>query len=124
MSKLAINGGKKIRNTAMPSRFAFGINEESEMNKMIKYYKKKGEDPKYSGLWEDKFCKKFASYMGGGYADAVATGTGALYIATKSLELPKNSDILISPVTCSGALSSIIESGHQPVLVDSKKKII
>ena len=39
MNKLAIHGGKKIRNISMPSRFAFGINEELEMNKMIKYYK-------------------------------------------------------------------------------------
>ena len=120
MNKLAIHGGKKIRNISMPSRFAFGINEELEMNKMIKYYKDKGEDPKYSGVWEEKFCKKFVNFMGGGYADAVATGTGAIYVATKSLELPKNSEILISPVTCSGALSCIIESGHQPVLIDSK----
>ena len=28
--------------------------------------------------------------MGGGYSDAVATGTGAIYIAMKALDLPKN----------------------------------
>ena len=26
---------------------------------MIAYYKSRGEDPKYSGLWEQKFAKNF-----------------------------------------------------------------
>ena len=30
--------------------------------------------------------------MGGGYSDAVATGTGAIYVAMKALELKKNSE--------------------------------
>ena len=121
MDKLAIFGGKKIRSRPMPPRFAFGKSEEAEIRKMINFYKSKNEDPKYSGLWEEKFCNKFNKFMGGGYSDAVATGTGAIYIAMKSLEIPPNSDVIISPVTCSGAFSCITEQGHTPVLVDSKK---
>lgn len=121
MTKLAINGGPKIRNKPMPSRIAFGINEEKEMNKMISHYKNLSEDPKYSGLWEEKFCNAFNNFMGGGYSDAVASGTGAIYIGMKALELPKNSDVILSPVTCSGAFSCITEQGHTPVLVDSVK---
>ena len=29
---------------------------------MLKYYKSRGEDPKYS--WEKKFCNKFSNFMG------------------------------------------------------------
>ena len=58
--------------------------------------------------------------MGGGYSDAVATGTGAIYVAMKALELKKNSDVIISPVTCSGNFSCITEQGLNPILVDSK----
>ena len=108
IAKLAILGGKKVRKNPMPFRFAFGKKENQEISKMIKYYKSKNQDPKYSGLWEDKFCNLFTKFLGGkGYADAVATGTGAIYIAMKALELPKNSDILICPVTCSGNLSKV-----------------
>ena len=110
--KLAIFGGKKTRRKKMPSRNSFGIQENKEVNKMIRYYKSKGEDPKYSGVWEEKFCKEFSRFMGGGYADAVATGTGAIYVAMKALELPKNSDVLICPVTCSGNFSCIIPGGN------------
>ena len=119
--KLAIHGGKKVRKNPMPYRFAFGKKESQEVSKMLKYYKFKNEDPKYSGLWEEKFCNLFSKFLGyNGYADAVATGTGAIYIAMKALELPKNSDVLICPVTCSGNLSCITEQGHNPVLVDSE----
>ena len=120
MIKLAIHGGKKIRSKKMPSRFSFGIKENLEVKKMISYYKKKGEDPKYSGLWEKKFCSEFSKFLGGGYSDAVATGTGAIYVAMKALEIPKNSDVIISPVTCSGNFSCITEQGLNPILVDSE----
>jgi len=120
-NKLAIHGGKKIRNMPMPIRYAYGEKEENELKKMIKYYKSNGEDPKYSGLWEEKFCTAFSKFMGGGYADAVATGTGAIYVAMKSLEIRPKSEVIVSPVTDSGALSCITEQGHTPVLVDSAK---
>ena len=118
--KLALLGGKKIRKKQMPPRFSFGKKENSEIKKMINYYKSRGEDPKYSGKWEEKYCSNFSKFMGGGFADAVATGTGAIYVAMKSLELPKNSDIIMSPVTCSGNFSCITEQGHNPILVDSE----
>ena len=120
-NRLAIMGGKKVRKSLMPSRFAFGSSENSELKKMMKYYKSKNEDPKYSGLWEDKFCNLFSKFLGGGFTDAVATGTGAIFIAMKALELPKNSEVIICPVTCSGNLSCITEQGHKPILVDSEK---
>ena len=121
MNKPAILGGTKVRKIPMPVRFAFGNKEQAEVLKMIKYYKAKNEDPKYSGLWEKKFCTEFNNFMGGGFTNAVASGTGAIYIAMKALELQPNSDVLISPVTCSGAFSCITEQGHTPVLVDSDK---
>ena len=121
MNKPAILGGTKVRKIPMPVRFAFGNKEQAEVLKMIKYYKAKNEDPKYSGLWEKKFCNEFNNFMGGGFTNAVASGTGAIYIAMKALELQPNSDVLISPVTCSGAFSCITEQGHTPVLVDSDK---
>ena len=118
--KLAIHGGKKTRTKNMPSRFSFGPKENLEIKKMVAYYRSKGEDPKYSGLWEKKFCSEFSRFMGGGYSDAVATGTGAIYVAMKALEIPKNSDVIMSPVTCSGNFSCITEQGLNPVLVDSE----
>ncbi len=66
------------------------------------------------------FCEAFSKFMGGGYSDAVATGTGAIYVAMKALEIPKNSEVIISPVTCSGNFSCITEQGHKPILTESR----
>ena len=119
--KLAIYGGEKTRKKPMPSRKAFGFLEKKEMNKMINYYQSRNEDPKYAGIWEEKFCNQFSKFMGGGYSDAVATGTGAIYVAMKALEIKENSDVIISPVTCSGNFSCIVEQGLNPILADSEK---
>ena len=54
--------------------------------------------------------------MGG--STVAATGTET-YVAMKALNLPINSDIIISPVTCSGNFSCITEQGHNPILVDA-----
>ena len=117
--KLAINGGSRIRKKKMPARYSFGNKENQEVKKMLRYYRLRGEDPKYAGHWENNYCKEFSKYMGGGFADAVATGTGAIYVAMKSLEIPKNSDVIMSAVTCSGNFSCITEQGLNPIIADS-----
>src|SRR3989442_7099483 len=58
--------------------------------------------------------------MGGGYADAVATGTSALYISVAALDLPKGSEVLVSPITDPGTLAAIVLNGLKPRLVDSR----
>ena len=57
--------------------------------------------------------------MGGGFADAVATGTASLYIALAALDLPAGSEVVVSPITDPGTLSAIILNGLTPVLADS-----
>ena len=52
--------------------------------------------------------------MGGGYADAVATGTASLYIAVAALDLPKGSEVIVSPITDPGTLAAIILNGLVP----------
>jgi len=61
----------------------------------------------------------FSEYMGRGYSDAVSSGTAACFVAIASLDLPKDSEIVISPVTDSGPLNAIIMQGYKPVLADS-----
>jgi dTDP-4-amino-4,6-dideoxygalactose transaminase len=58
--------------------------------------------------------------MGGGYADAVATGTSALYVSVAALDLPKGSEVLVSPITDPGTLAAIVLNGLRPRLMDSR----
>ena len=57
--------------------------------------------------------------MGGGYANAVSSGTAAVYIALAALNVPSGSEVIISPVTDSGPLNSIIMQGLIPVIADA-----
>ena len=113
---------KKIKEQ-MPYREAFGKNEKRAVMEVIKYYSKQKKDPPYNGLFQKKFCKDFEEYMGGkGFCCAVSSGTSATYVALASLNLPKGSEIIISPVTDSGPLNCIILQGYIPVIADSRKE--
>ena len=71
---------------------------------------------------EEKFCKEFVSYMGGkGYADAVTSGTAAIYTSLQALNLKKGSEVLITAVTDCGPLNCIIQLGLTPKIVDTAK---
>ena len=119
--KLAIDGGKKIRSKPMPFRAAIGSKEKMMINKVFKYYESIKADPGYQGKFESIYCKSFSDFHGGGYSDAVATGTAALYVSLAALELPKMSEVLCSPITDPGTISSIILLNLKPKLIDSAK---
>jgi dTDP-4-amino-4,6-dideoxygalactose transaminase len=118
-SKLAIHGGKPLRPGRMPPRIAFGDDEAAQLKAAIDYYRTRDIDPPYKGHFEQALCESFVAFMGGGYANAVSTGTAACYVALAALQLPANSEVIISPVTDSGPLNSIILQGYTPVLADS-----
>ena len=120
--KIAIKGGNKQIKYKMPPRFAFGSKEQKEVQKMIKYYRTRGKIQNFLEFGK-KFSNLFSKYQGGGHSNIVATGTGAIYIAMKALELPKNSDVLICPVTCAGNFSCITEQGHNPILLTQKNEL-
>jgi perosamine synthetase len=122
MTKLAIHGGEKLRSKDMPAREAFGDLEIQKLNEVINFYRKKKIDPPYSGIFEKKFCEEFVEFMGGeGYADAVTSGTAAIYTSLQALNLPKRSEVLITAVTDSGPLNCIIQHGLKPKIVDTAK---
>jgi dTDP-4-amino-4,6-dideoxygalactose transaminase len=118
-AQLAIEGGAPVRRDPMPPRFAIGEAEEAKIAEVIAYYRAEGVDPGYQGDYEERYCQAFAEMHGGGYADAVATGTVSLYVALGALGLPAGSDVLVSPITDPGSISAIILNGLKPKLVDS-----
>jgi perosamine synthetase len=117
---LAIHGGTPVRTDIMPARVAFGDAEVAMLNEAVDYYRTQNMDPPYQGIYEERFCEAFSDFMGGGYTDAVASGTAACFIALAALDLPTGCDVMISPVTDSGPLNCIIMQGYRPVLVDSR----
>lgn len=117
---LAIHGGERLRKTPMPARLALGEDELRMVQEVIDYYRERKVDPGYQGTFEKLYTDEFVAMMGGGYADAVATGTSALYIAVAALNLPKGSEVLVSSITDPGTLAAVVLNGLRPRLVDSK----
>ncbi len=64
------------------------------------------------------FENNFAKFVGSKYAIGCANGTDALTIALKSLNLPKNSEVIIPAMTYCSTAFSVINCGLKPVLVD------
>ena len=118
-TRLAIEGGEPVRPQPMPPRLALGPAEEAMIAECLDYYRIRQVDPGYQGHFEERYCHAFEAYMGGGHADAVATGTAALYVAIAALGLPKGSEVLVSPITDPGTLSAIVLNGLVPKLMDS-----
>ncbi len=117
---LAIHGGTKVRAEPMPPRIALGPDEVRMVEECLAYYRDRQIDPGYQGPFEKLYTDAFVAFMGGGYADAVATGTSALFVAIAALELPKGSDVLVSPITDPGTLAAIILNGLRPRLADAR----
>ena len=64
------------------------------------------------------FEDKFASFCGAKYAIGCANGTDAITIALKSLDLPKNSEVIIPAMTYCSTAFAIINANLKPVLAD------
>ena len=96
---LAIDGGKPIRQTPLPPRRVFGESELEMVKRVFEDSWKSGVDFFSQGKFEEQFTKKYCEFQGGGYADAVSSGTAAVYIALKALDIEPGSDVIVSPTT-------------------------
>jgi len=67
-----------------------------------------------------KFEKNFAKFCESNYAISCANGTDALTIALKSLNLEKNSEVIIPAMTYCSTAFSVINANLKPVLVDTE----
>ena len=67
------------------------------------------------------FENNFAKFVGSKYAIGCANGTDALTLALKSLELPKNSEVILPAMTYCSTAFAVIEANLKPILVDTDK---
>ncbi len=104
----------------IPSRQLFGTEEFQLLKKVFSDSKKSGKDFGYQGKYERMYTDKFCEFQGGGYADAVSSGTAAVYIALKSLDIKKGSDVIVSPVTDPGGVMPVVLAGYNPIVCDSQ----
>ena len=104
----------------LPPRRQFSFKEWISVSKVFIHYLRKNKDWGYQDYFENKFCKEFAQYHGGGYCDAVNSGSSAILLALKAIDLKKGDEILISPVTNPGSVMPVSLLGANLRVVDSE----
>lgn len=62
--------------------------------------------------------REFAVFLGIPYAIGVASGTEALWLALKSLDLSPGDEVVTVSWTATATVAAIVEAGARPVLVD------
>lgn len=117
--KLAVDGGPKVRSRPWPPRRLIGKEEKKAVAALFDRAIKSGNAFGYNGPEEKAFCEQFASFMGGGYADAVNSGTTAVYVALRALNLEPFSEVIVGPVTDPGGIMPIPLLGCIPVVADA-----
>ncbi len=119
-SKPAIQGGPKIRTSPWPPRFLFGEEEKRAVVDLFDRAISKGSHILgYNGAEEEAYMADFVEWMGGGFADGVNSGTNALYVAIRALDLPPGSEVIVPPVTDPGGIMPVVLAGLRPVVADS-----
>jgi len=71
-----------------------------------------------TGPTVDRFERDLASYVGSRHAVAVNSGTSALDIAVRALDLPKGSEVITTPFTFAATSNAILYNDHVPVFAD------
>lgn len=116
---LAVNGGKPVRSTPMPSRRIFDEAVFRAIQSVFERSWEKGVDFGFQGETESHYTRAFADFQGGGFADGVSSGTAAVYLSLCALDIETGSDIIVSPVTDPGGINPVIFAGMNPIIADS-----
>jgi len=116
---LAIDGGPAVREVPFPNRGLFGAEEKEAVIDLFDGAIESGEAFGDDGPEERAYCEEVAGFMGGGYADAVNSGTSAVYVALRTLDLEPLSEVIVSPITDPGGQMPVALAGCVPVVADS-----
>ncbi len=116
MSKLAINGGKPLRDAKTNPWPKWPLWDEKEENGLLEVLK--------SGIWsyngpkESEFNKAFAKFTGTKYALSVANGTVSLQLALEACGIGLGDEVIVPGLTWQATAAAALDVNAVPILVD------
>jgi len=116
---LAVDGGEPVVQD-LPPRRLFGKAEKNAVTRLFDQAIRRGGVFGYNGPEENAYCSEFAAFMGGGYADAVNSGSSAVYVALKAVQVPAFSEVVCGPISDPGGIMPIALAGCIPVCADAE----
>lgn len=117
---LAVNGGLRLRTEPFPARGSIGWEEKAAVDVVFEQAIKTGSAPGYNGEEEEAYCREFSAYLGGGFTDAVSSGTSAVYVALKALDLEPFTEVIVGAMTDPGGMMPIPLLNLIPMVADTK----
>ena len=66
----------------------------------------------------DRFEEEFASFIGVKYAIGVGSGTDALFLSLRALDIQPGDEVITTPITAFATVLAILRAGATPVLAD------
>ncbi|RIH64508.1 DegT/DnrJ/EryC1/StrS family aminotransferase [Mariniphaga sediminis] len=116
MNKLAIKGGKPLKDTKTNPWPQWPVWDENEEKALLEVL--------HSGVWsyngpkEAEFNKKFAEFTGVKYAISAANGTATLQLALEACGIGIGDEVIIPGLTWQATAATIIDVNATPVMVD------
>jgi perosamine synthetase len=114
-----VHGGPQVRRWPWPRQRHFDRREKRAVARLMNREILTGGAIVYGGEEEDAYCDAFAAYLGGGYADAVNSGTNAVYLALRALELEPGREVVVPPVSDAGGTMPVVMNLCVPIPADS-----
>ncbi|MHC4167868.1 MAG: DegT/DnrJ/EryC1/StrS family aminotransferase [Planctomycetota bacterium] len=116
MSKLAVNGGKPLRNVKVDPWPRWPVWDEKEEKGLLEVLR--------SGVWsyngpkELEFNRTFAKFIGAGHALSVANGTVSLQLALEACGIGLGDEVIVPGLTWQATAAAALDVNAVPVLVD------
>lgn len=116
MNKLAMNGGKPVRDVKTNPWPKWPVWDENEEKSLLGVL--------HSGVWsyngpkEMEFNKAYAEFIGTDYAVSVANGTVTLQLALEACGIGLGDEVIVPGLTWQATAASVLDINAVPVLVD------
>ena len=114
-----VHGGPRARRFPWPRRRHFDKRERDAVMRLMNREISRGGAIVYGGPEEKAYCQAFADYLGGGFAKAVNSGTNAVYVALRALDLEPGSEVIVPPITDQGGCMPVAMMNCIPIPADS-----
>lgn len=115
---LALHGGEPIRKDPWPTRPWLSTEELAEFHDLISGMMTAGTPFAYHGEQEEAYCREWEAFSGARYADHVSSGTTAVWVALRALDLEPFTEVVVSCMTDPGGMMPIPLLNLIPVPAD------
>lgn len=114
MDRLALHGGRPIRERPFPERVLF----DEEAERLVVRTLRSGWLYGPGGPMTASLERRFAALYGSAHAVACSSGTAAIHLALAALDFEPGSEIVTAPITDAGTIIPIIYQHGIPVFAD------